>query len=238
MIGEQWLPIAVGVFLVSMMLYGHYRGFLRKCVSVGALIITIMAVRYATPYVTGFLQENTQIRQSVAQMMVQATGIDGLQEEQEDMPALQRIAIENLKLPQSMKDALIENNNSEVYQLLGVDRFIEYVSTYLAGMLINAIVSVLMFLATFILIQLLVRWLDLIARLPIIYGLNKIAGALLGLAHGLLLLWVGGLLLDLFSATPLGSSLMDQVRESAWLSFLYQYNLLGFLLKGILHGII
>ena len=152
MIGEQWLPIAVGVFLVSMMLYGHYRGFLRQCVSVGALIITIMAVRYATPYVTGFLQENTQIRQSVAQMMVQATGIDGLQEEQEDMPALQRIAIENLKLPQSMKDALIENNNSEVYQLLGVDRFIEYVSTYLAGMLINAIVSVLMFLATFILI--------------------------------------------------------------------------------------
>lgn len=238
MIGEQWLPIAVGVFLISMMLYGHYRGFLRQCVSVGALIITIMAVRYATPYVTGFLQENTQIRQSVAQMMVQATGIDGLQEEQEDMPALQRIAIENLKLPQSMKDALIENNNSEVYQLLGVDRFIEYVSTYLAGMLINAIVSVLMFLATFILIQLLVRWLDLIARLPIIYGLNKIAGALLGLAHGLLLLWVGGLLLDLFSATPLGSSLMDQVRESAWLSFLYQYNLLGFLLKGILHGII
>ena len=238
MIGEQWLPIAVGVFLVSMMLYGHYRGFLRQCVSVGALIITIMAVRYATPYVTGFLQENTQIRQSVAQMMVQATGIDGLQEEQEDMPALQRIAIENLKLPQSMKDALIENNNSEVYQLLGVDRFIEYVSTYLAGMLINAIVSVLMFLATFILIQLLVRWLDLIARLPIIYGLNKIAGALLGLAHGLLLLWVGGLLLDLFSATPLGSSLMDQVRESAWLSFLYQSILLGFLLKGFLHGII
>ena len=238
MIGEQWLPIAVGVFLVSMMLYGHYRGFLRQSVSVGALIITIMAVRYATPYVTGFLQENTQIRQSVAQMMVQATGIDGLQEEQEDMPAFQRIAIENLKLPQSMKDALIENNNSEVYQLLGVDRFIEYVSTYLAGMLINAIVSVLMFLATFILIQLLVRWLDLIARLPIIYGLNKIAGALLGLAHGLLLLWVGGLLLDLFSATPLGASLMDQVRESAWLSFLYQYNLLGFLLKGILHGII
>ena len=65
MIGEQWLPIAVGVFLVSMMLYGHYRGFLRQCVSVGALIITIMAVRYATPYVTGFLQENTQIRRAL-----------------------------------------------------------------------------------------------------------------------------------------------------------------------------
>ena len=93
-------------------------------------------------------------------------------------------------------------------------------------------------LLTFLLIQLLVRWLDLLARLPIISGLNKIAGALLGLAHGLLLLWVACLLLDLFSATPLGSALMEQVEESSWLTFLYQYNLLGFLLRGILNSIL
>ena len=238
MIGEQWLPIAVGVFLVSMMLYGHYRGFLRQCVSVGALIITIMAVRYATPYVTGFLQENTQIRQSVAQMMVQATGIDGLQEEQEDMPALQRIAIENLKLPQSMKDALIENNNSEVYQLLGVDRFIEYVSTYLAGMLINAIVSVLMFLATFILIQLLVRWLDLIARLPILSGMNKIAGALLGGVQGLIFLWILCLVLTACSGTSWGMTLIHQVEASKWLSFLYEHNFLNAIVLSVIHGML
>ena len=230
---EHWLPIAVGVFLVSMMLYGHYRGFLRQCVSIGALVI-----RFATPYVTSFLKENTQVRQAVAEMMVKASGLEEYQAEQQDTPAFQRIAIENLKLPQSMKDALIENNNSEVYNLLGVDHFIEYVSAYLAGILINASVSVLMFLLTFLLIQLLVRWLDLLARLPIISGLNKIAGALLGLAHGLLLLWVACLLLDLFSATPLGSVLMEQVEESSWLTFLYQYNLLGFLLRGILNSIL
>ena len=235
---EHWLPIAVGVFLVSMMLYGHYRGFLRQCVSIGALVITILAVRFATPYVTSFLKENTQERQAVAEMMEKASGLEEYQAEQQDTPAFQRIAIENLKLPQSMKDALIENNNSEVYNLLGVDHFIEYVSAYLAGILINASVSVLMFLLTFLLIQLLVRWLDLLARLPIISGLNKIAGALLGLAHGLLLLWVACLLLDLFSATPLGSVLMEQVEESSWLTFLYQYNLLGFLLRGILNSIL
>ena len=121
---------------------------------------------------------------------------------------------------------------------MGVDHFIEYVSTYLAGVLINAIVSVLMFFGHIHTHSTAGALVDLIARLPILYGLNKIAGALLGLAHGLLLLWVGGLLLDLFSATPLGMSLMDQVRESTWLSLLYHYNLLGFLLKGILHGII
>ena len=80
---EHWLPIAVGVFLVSMMLYGHYRGFLRQCVSIGALVITILAVRFATPYVTSFLKENTQVRQAVAEMMVKASGLEEYREEQQ-----------------------------------------------------------------------------------------------------------------------------------------------------------
>lgn len=235
---EKWLPIAAGVFLIGMVLYGHYRGFLRQCVSIGALVITLVVVKFATPYVTDVLKDNTQIRDSVAHVLVNATGLDERAEEAEETPAYQRLAIENLNIPQSVKDALIENNNHEVYNLLGVDRFIEYVSSYLAGILINAISSVVLFLLTFIAIQLLVRWLDLIARLPIIHGLNQIAGALLGLAHGLLLLWVGFILLDLCSATPLGSQLMAQVQASKWLSFLYNYNLLNFLLQGIIRGII
>lgn len=235
---EKWLPIAAGVFLIGMMLYGHYRGFLRQCVSIGALVITLAVVKLATPYVTDVLKDNTQIRDTVAQVLVNATGLDERAEEAEETPVYQRLAIEKLNIPQSVKDALIENNNHEVYNLLGVDRFIEYVSSYLAGILINAISSVILFLLTFIAIQLLVRWLDLIARLPIIHGLNQIAGALMGLAHGLLLLWVAFILLDLCSATPLGSQLMDQVQSSKWLSLLYNYNLLNFLLQGIIRGII
>ena len=68
--------------------------------------------------------------------------------------------------------------------MLGVDQFAEYVSTYLADILINAVSSIILFAAVYILIHLLVRWLDLIARLPILYGLNHIAGAVLGLLQG------------------------------------------------------
>lgn len=238
---EKWLPIAAGVFLIGMMLYGHYRGFLRQCVSIGALVITLVVVKLATPYVTDVLKENTQIRNTVAQVLVNATGLDHEGEEAEkaeETPAYQRLAIEKLNIPQSVKDALIENNNHEVYSLLGVNRFIEYVSSYLAGILINAVSSVILFLLTFIVIQLLVRWLDLIARLPIISGLNQIAGAALGLAHGLLLLWVFFIVLDLCSATPLGGQLMSQVQSSKWLSLLYEYNLLNFIFQGIIRGII
>lgn len=55
------------------------------------------------------------------------------------------MAIEELKLPQSVKDVLLENNNSEFYRLLGVDQFGEYISTCLSDMLINTLGSVLVF---------------------------------------------------------------------------------------------
>ena len=61
MMTEHWLSIAAGVFLVGMMLYGHYRGLLRQCVSLGALVLTIITVKVATPYVTDFVKANPVI---------------------------------------------------------------------------------------------------------------------------------------------------------------------------------
>ena len=49
MIFEHWLSGAVAVFLIAMMLYGHYRGFLKQCISIGALVITLAIVKFASP---------------------------------------------------------------------------------------------------------------------------------------------------------------------------------------------
>lgn len=234
---EHWLPIAAGVFLIGMMLYGHYRGFIRQCVSVGALVLTLIIVKLATPWMTEFIRDNPSIRANAAQMILGAAGWEAPLEAEIQLPSAQRISIEQMNLPQSVKDILLENNNSEIYQLLGVDQFTEYVSTCLADMLINTISTILLFLVISIVIHILIRWLDLIARLPIISGLNHIAGAILGLAQGLLLLWIAGFILSLFSATPLGQQLEAQVYASSWLTFLYDYNLINLILGGIAKGI-
>ena len=90
-----------------------------------------------------------------------------------------RQIIENLNLPQNVKAAMIENNNHEVYELLGVNAFADYIGNYLADMILNSVGFVLLFAIVYLLIRLVVRWLDLIARLPILSGMNKIAGCLL-----------------------------------------------------------
>lgn len=234
---EHWLSIGAGVFLVGMMLYGHYRGLLKQCVSLGALVLTIVIVKLATPYITDFLKANPSIRQSAGNAVLSAAGWEAPSSGESELPAAQRIAIERMNLPDPVKEILLENNNSEIYHMLGVNQFAEYISAYLADMLINAVVSAALFFSVFILIHLLVKWLDIISRLPIIHGLNHIAGAVLGLSCGLLFLWVGLFLLKLFAATPGGGILTEQVYRSPWLTFLYHNNLINILLGGIMRGI-
>lgn len=239
---ENWLSIAAGVYLLAMVLYGHYRGFIRLAVSMVALVAALAIVHVSMPKVTEYLKENTSIQQTLSDSMKEAAGIGTTQEpdeaEQGDLPSVQRMIIENLNLPENVKSALIENNNHEVYELLGVNAFADYVGGYLADMILNSVGFVLLFAVVYILIKLVVRWLDLIARLPILSGMNKIAGALLGGIQGLLFLWILCLVLTACSGTAWGMSLIRQVEASKWLSFLYENNFLNALVIGVIHGIL
>lgn len=238
---ENWLSIAVGIYLLAMVLYGHYRGFIRLAVSVVSLIAALAIVHVSMPKVTEYLKENTTIQQTLTENMKKATGL-GTQEDsgiaaEEGVPSAQRMIIEGLDLPQSLKAALIENNNSEVYDLLGVNGFADYIGSYLADMILNTVGFVLLFAVVYLLIRLVVRWLDLIARLPILSGVNKIAGALLGGIQGLLFLWILCLVVTACSGTTWGMVVIHQVEASKWLSFLYEHNLLNVIFLGVLHGI-
>lgn len=239
LIQENWLPFLAAIYLLGMVLYGHHRGFIRLAVSLTALILTLVIVNLTQPYVVNYIEENTTVRTSVGEMLLRSVGFDqnGSQEIPGAAPEQQVQIIEGLGLPDSVKDALISNNNSAVYQLLGVDAFVDYISAYLAGVVIEALTFVVLFLVVFILIQMAVRWLDLIARLPILSGVNQIAGALLGGILGLFYFWIACLILSIFVATPVGAALMGQIERCGWLYALYQNNLLGMVMTGILQGL-
>ena len=234
---EHWLAIGVGVFLLSMVLYGHYRGFLRLAVTMTALILSLIVVRVAMPYVTGALKENTGIHRAIGQGLLHMAGVEDESGEPQ-LPAQQREAIERLKLPEQMKEVLLENNNNEIYHILGVDAFLDYLGAYLANMVLNLIGSVLLFLIVFVAIRLLVKWLDLVAKLPILSGINQIAGAVLGGLQGLLVLWVAGLIVKACSSMPWSQAVLAQIEGSLWLGFLYHNNIFNWLFVSILNSLV
>ncbi len=237
---EHWLSFGAGIFLLCMVLYGHYRGFLRIAVAMSALLISIVAVQLVTPHVTTFLKENTGLQQFAQQTLVNAAGLEPEENDVQDapLPARQRILIEQMRLPQQMKDALLENNNNEIYQILGVDTFVGYIGAYLADMVLNMVGSIILFVVIYATLRFLMHWLDLIAKLPILSGINQIAGAVLGGIRGLLWLWGGFLVTDLCAHTMWAMAVLEQIQGSLWLTFLYQNNLISWLFSSLLRRLI
>ena len=158
---ENWLPVLVALYLAGMVLYGHYRGFIRLAVSLTALIITLVIVRLALPYVTDYIQENTTISESVKESVIEAIGLD--EELCADGTMAEDQIIGELNLPESIKRELISNSDGEIYQLFGIEALASYIGDYLSDTIIQGAAFIILFAIVFIMIQIAVRWLDLIA---------------------------------------------------------------------------
>ncbi len=64
-IKEDWLFVVVAVYLVSMVLYGHYRGFIRLAVSAVSLVLSLGVVHFGAPSVANLLRSNEVVYQAV-----------------------------------------------------------------------------------------------------------------------------------------------------------------------------
>lgn len=90
--------------------------------------------------------------------------------------------------------------------------------------------GILGFLLSFIIITIIIKFtvmsLDVIANLPIIKGINKTAGILLGLAQALVLIWIVFLGVELFSGKEISGMFMDYISQNEFLKFLYDQNII------------
>lgn len=248
---ENWLFIVVAVYLVSMILYGHYRGFVRLSVSAVSLVLSLGVVHFGSPCVANMLRNNEAVYQAVENGVNKFLQGDDYDEEAavSDMsvtsdtadaatPSVQRSIIEGMGLPSQLRDALLENNNSEVYKTLGVNSFTHYVSRYIANSMINIFSFFLLFTIVFGGLRILSVSLNLVARLPIISGINRLAGAVLGGVEAVFFVWIAGLLVTLFSTTAIGQIFVKQIESNIMLTWLYDNNILGKLLLGVVKRII
>lgn len=133
--------------------------------------------------------------------------------------------IENLPLPEFLQDILLDYNNEEGYQGLGVSTFQDYLVGFIATGILNVAAFLFSVLIVHLLLWLLISALSILANLPVIRVVNRVAGLALGLLQALLVLWLAFLILSLVSGTGIGMQLMKMVESSTWLNWLYQSNL-------------
>ena len=222
----NWLTIAVILFLIVEVLIGLKRGFVKMALSLLAVVIALMITSAVGSYVKDMLTEYTSWQSGIQESI--QNSFDTYLEDQLNIldPEQENALLDQLPIPDVLTGILKENNNSSVYEKLGVDSLTNYVSFYLADMVMTAIAYVITFISILILLKIVFHFLNLVTRVPGLRQLNSVAGGILALVQGLILLWVLCLILTAFANTDWGIQAMEMVKESSFLSLIYNHNLL------------
>lgn len=157
---------------------------------------------------------------------ISAEDIGKLLEETEIPREKQISLIEGAQIPELFRQLLLENNNSEIYNALGVSTFGEYIGSYLAKLIADFCAFLLTLLVVTIVVRSVVYAFGIISDLPVIGGLNRIAGGILGLGTGLVIVWVLLIVVTLLYTTEIGKICFENIGDSQLLTFLYEHNIL------------
>ena len=224
------LLIAVGLIFLVCMIVGYTRGFIKIVASLGATVATIVLATFLSPYVSGVLLKTVPIEEMMQEkcMEILMSNQEGVtvSGDVENSQDAQFFMIENAKLPEVFQQLLLDNNNPEIYKTLGVTTFSEYIGSYLARL----IADIVSFLLTLIVVTIVVRTIlctvGFIGKLPVIGGLNRIAGGILGIGTGLIVVWVLFIIITLMYDSEIGRQCFASIAENEFLTYLYENNIL------------
>lgn len=219
-----WLGIAVLVFMVLACYIGYRRGFIKEVVSMFFLLLTVAIVWIINPYINQFVKENTPVYSLIQENCRELISTE-VEEKQVIDSDGQKDLIENLSLPDFLKEDLKENNTAAIYKYLSVDSFTDYVAEYIACTVVNGITFLISFAFATVLIRIATYALDIIAKLPIINGANKAAGAILGLVKCLIFVWLAFLILTILCNTEIGKTGLALIEKDKFLNWIYENNI-------------
>lgn len=223
---ETMLVAGVLIFLAIMALVGYSKGFIKVVLSLAVTILSMVISVVIAPPCETFIKEHTPLYDTVKEQMAEfvsdslGKGLDVATEQ------MQEEAIKKLQLPKSIQDQLIVDNVAKEQATQQLDSFSDSIATSLTDILLNAVTVFVLFLVLKIVLRILISVLDVISRLPVVNGVNKMLGAGIGLVEGILVLWVICIALTAIGGTEIGADIFAAIASNPILSFIYNNNLL------------
>lgn len=242
-----WLGFAVMIILAMMGFAGFKRGFIKEILSFFFVFLAVALAGVLNPYVNDFLINNTpvyeRIEESCAAMVKEKAGeaktnssegsaADAESEYKSDQTSL----IDSLGLPDLLSNSLKDNNTAETYTYLAVDTFADYVAGYLTKTIVNGLSYAISYFLASLVIRIAGGILNLIAQFPIIRSVNKLTGALVGTAKGVVFVWIGLLVLTILCSTEIGKQAFALINQDTFLKILYKYDILVNIFTSVFYG--
>lgn len=211
------------------------RGMVRTAFSVCSVVLTLILGAVVNPYVSGFLTEKTPVYDTVQEKCKES--ISGALEEQLEQQTdkeKQEQFIQELPLPENLKDILIKNNTEQGYNHLVAQSFGEYLSHSIAQMAVGAISLIFTFVLISIAMNILCGVLNSVFSLPVLSFINRMGGAGLGIIQGIFFVWLVFLIITLFWDAAWAKEAAELVQENSLTKYLYDHNILLHFLSALL----
>lgn len=207
--------ITIGL-LLGFTLMGFNKGFLRTIVSMSALLLAFVFVYFMREPVTNFVYLKTPIESKVQNAVYEKLQIN-VEAEHAETAEEQKAAIEKTFLP----SILIDSYEKEANPMTLVNEYTLGLSKHIGLLAVKTCGLVLSFILAFVVLKATVIITKIVSKVPIVGGVNKILGAVLGFARGLLIVWLVFFVITIFASTALGESALLSIKESQVLSLFY-----------------
>lgn len=229
------LLVIVGAFMLFMIIFGMKRGLVKMLLSFGSIFIVLILVNFLNPIAKQTLSASpvydgvySRVDEYVAQNIKDAT-----KDATDTGVESQKAIIDDLALPDSVKESLNENNTKNSYAEMKVNSFADYLTKAITDMIIGALSFVLLFILIYILLKVLIRVMDLITKLPVIHAFNAAGGGLVGLIESVFIIWIACIIVTMFSTTDFGKQICDGIASNEILSWIYDNNWIQQIITGI-----
>lgn len=232
-----WLGILAIAILIFTGYGGYRKGFVREIMSFFFVFLALALAWMINPYVNDFMMKKTPAYERIQESCLNLIDSQNMDEEKSDEESSggkvmdgtiqeETTFIDGLNLPKVLQKSLKDNNTAEVYKELAVDSFGDYVSGYLARLIVNGMSYLVSYILANLVIRLIGCVLNAIAELPLINGANRLTGALVGVAKGIVFLWIALLILTVLCSTETGKTGLALVEKDSFLRVVYRYDVL------------
>lgn len=249
----NWLLIVVLAIIVGFTMHGYRKGIIRMVISLVSMILSILIAFVAAPVISDGLCNNEAVMSYVSEGINEGLHIEekcqeitgdvaaGIKETGKKSTNLnnaqKETVIQELTLPEKIKNTMLDNT-AQIINTNGkatAVKFSKSVSEYIARIVIRSMTYILLFMIFKAILRIVTKALRVVEKIPVVKSMDGAVGGVVGLASGLLIVWVVFLFLFLLSGTPVGTASYQCINDSSILTFLYDNNiLLQWVLKTIM----
>lgn len=219
-----WIMDLIVILVITVpAIMGYRKGFIYACLGFLPVVVSFFGAKMISPVCSKILRKTT-LFDFFKKNVYEGLNLGNLLEEKTEL--YQTTFIDQMNIPDFLKSALLENNNSVVHSLFQTEKLQDYIASYFANICLNIISVVLAAVILYVIMKLFLGALNIVSKLPVISTVNRMCGLAIGGAKGILIVWFVGIVLVFFYYNEVFQQFFALLEESYVTAFLYHHNLL------------